>query len=218
MQSFPVITPIQQLFEQHHIPYTMEQDWLIPYADFVQYPAIRALWFPYEINGCLQIEVFHHDSTLMIECFAGVGVGDEAISDAMQNFCLNSFHVFAVAFWGLPQDDQVVIEQWEIQGKHYTVYVGAMGTRLMHLNQFPALPENWFDHFSAEIRKDSNWDALAWFRLFVGNNQGQLTIEVLRNNDIWKEAQDVLSELKWVKSDGYYSIRNFLILIQNKEG
>mgnify|MGYP006343174711 FL=1 len=43
MQSIPIIEPIQQLFEQHHIPYTMEQDWLVPYYDFARYPAIRAL-------------------------------------------------------------------------------------------------------------------------------------------------------------------------------
>lgn len=216
MQSIPIIEPIQQLFEQHHIPYTMEQDWLIPYHDFARYPAIRALWFPYEVNGCLQIEVFHHDSTLMIECFAGVGVGDAAIADAMQNFCLNSFHVFAVAFWDLPQDDQVTIEQWEIQGITYQVYLGAMGTRLMSADEFPTLPEHWFNHYSAEIQKESNLDTLAWFRLFVGNNQGKLTIEVLRNNDIWEEAQNAMHQLDWVQTEGYYSIRQFLILVENK--
>ena len=212
MQSIPVIEPIQQLFEQHHIPYTMEQDWLVPYHDFTQYPAIRALWFPYEVNGCLQIEVLHHDSELMIECFAGIGEDNDAITDALQNFCLNSFHVFAVAFWDLPQDNQVTIEQWEIQGVTYQAYLGAMGTRLMSNDEFPTLPENWFDSFSSEIQKESNLDTLAWFRLFIGNNQGDLTVEVLRNNDVCEEIQKVMRELDWITLDGYYSIRHFMIL------
>ncbi|RZG86376.1 hypothetical protein EXE10_07160 [Acinetobacter sp. WCHAc060033] len=212
MHSIPIIEPIQQLFEQHNIPYAMEQDWLVPYQDFTQYPAIRALWFPYTVNGCLQIEVLHHDSELMIECFAGVGEDNDAITDALQIFCLNSFHVFAVAFWDLPQGDQVTIEQWEIQGVTYQAYLGAMGTRLMSNDEFPALPENWFDSFSSEIQNESNLDTLAWFRLFIGNNQGDLTVEVLRNNDVCEEMQKVMREFDWITLDGYYSIRHFMIL------
>ena len=212
MHSIPIIELIQQLFEQHNIPYAMEQDWLVPYQDFTQYPAIRALWFPYTVNGCLQIEVLHHDSELMIECFAGIGEDNDAITDALQNFCLNSFHVFAVAFWDLPQGDQVTIEQWEIQGVTYQAYLGAMGTRLMSNDEFPTLPENWFDSFSSEIQKESNLDTLAWFRLFIGNNQGDLTVEVLRNNDVCEEIQKVMRELDWITLDGYYSIRHFMIL------
>lgn len=215
MQSILLLEQTQTIFENHQTPYVIEGEWLIPYGDFTQYPAIRILWFPYDVNGCLQVEVLHHDNTLMIECFAGFGQGnDAAIQDALNSFCVNSFHVFGVAFWGLPQDEQVTIEQWEIQGATYQVYSGLVGTRLMNLDDFLTLPENWFDCFSAEIKKDSNLDALAWFRLFIGHNQDKLTVEVLRNNDVWEEAQDVIHKLDWVQTEGYYSIRNFLILIK----
>ncbi|WP_157758068.1 DUF6348 family protein [Acinetobacter larvae] len=216
MRSFPVIEPLQQLFDQHAIPYTMEEDWLVPYHDFEQYPAIRMLWFPYDTNGCLQVEVFHSDQTLMIECFAGIGESsDEAIPDALKNFCINSFHVFAVAFWGLKPDDQVDVIQWQIQDKNYTVYLGAMGTRLINLDTFPELPNHWFEQLQAQIEQESDLDHLAWFRLFVGNNQGELTVEVLKNNDVWDEMQNTMCKLDWVLADGYYSIRQFMILKEN---
>lgn len=212
MQSFPIVKPIQQLFEQHSIPYKMEEDWLIPYGDFVQYPAIRLLWFPYTKNGCLQVEVFHYDQTLMIECFAGVGVGEVAIEDAFHNFTVNSFHVFAVAFWKLKQDNQVTIEQWQISGKSYTAYLGTIGTRQMHLDCFPVLPENWFTQFTTDIKHDTALGHLSWFRLFVGNNKDHLSVEVLKNNEPWEEAQEHVRKLPWASSEGYYSIRQFVIL------
>ena len=42
--------------------------------------------------------------------------------------------------------------------------------------------------------------------------QGDLTVEVLRNNDVCEEIQKVMRELDWITLDGYYSIRHFMIL------
>ena len=212
MQPFSIVEPLQQLFQEHHISYVIEDDWLIPYADFARFPAIRTLWFPYEVNGCLQVEVFHHNQTLIIECFAGIGYGNDAIHDAMQNFCLNSFHVFGVAFWDLQHDNQVQIDQWKIAENNYTVYIGQMGTRLIDLPELPVLPDGWFEILKNEILKQINFENMAWFRVFIGNNQERLTIEILKNNEVWEEAQDMMKDLAWVQCKGYYSIRCFILL------
>lgn len=214
MKSYPVISLVQQLFDQHNISYQMEQDWLVPYGQFEKFPAVRVLWFPYEINGCLQVEVLHADSTLMIECFAGIGHGDEAILDGFQNFCANSFHVFAVAFWNLKHDDQVEIQKWKMQGEDYIAYIGCIGSREIDLDTKPVLPENWFESYIRKIKSEQMLNSVSWFRLFVADHKGHLTVEVLKNNDIWLEAQQGMAELDWIKSEAYYSIRNFIILVK----
>lgn len=212
MQPFTLLESIQQTFEQHQIPYLMEGEWLIPYGDFVTYPAIRLLWFPYEINGCLQVEVFHHDQTLMIECFAGLGKGDAAILDGLQNFLASAFHVLAVAFWKLSPDDHVTIEEWKIADSRYKAYIARVCTREINMKMQPAFPHNWFECFSTQIQRKSCLNHVAWFRLFVGKHRQHLTVEVLRNNETWEEAQDILSRLNWTTCQGYYSIRQFVVL------
>lgn len=216
MESYSVIEWMQKIFDFHDISYQMENEWLIPYGNFTLYPAVRLLWVAYEHNGCLHVEVLHQDGTLMIESFAGVGDGEEAIANGFENLCLNAFHVFAAAFWELNGKDQVEIKEWTIQGKSYQAYIGSTTNRTVRLEKCPELPKNWLDCLETEIKNENSLEAIAWYRIFVADYQGQLTVEVLKNNEIWDETQDKIRNLNWIESRGYYSVRKFIILVASK--
>ena len=40
----------------------------------------------------------------------------------------------------------------------------------------------------------------------------EVDCEVLLDNETWEEAQEQLAELDWPQPEGFYSVRNFLIL------
>ena len=93
---------LSALMISHDVPFHIEEDWIVPFG---QLPAIRAIWYPREQSGVLEVEVLLAQNQVITECFAGFGTGNDAISDAIQNFQLRMNLVGGVpakakpAFW-----------------------------------------------------------------------------------------------------------------------
>ena len=189
----------------------VENEWVVPLGKL---PAIRATWYPREDSGRLEIDVLLEDERLINECFAGIGSGREGISDALQNFCVNSFHVLLAAFWGVNDPDQVMTEKWSIHGKEYTAYIGNFGTR-GSADVEPIIPDGLFESVENAIKKEPLQEKLSWFRCFFCDVSGAHTFEALRDNEVWESGLSALKSLPWAKTDGYFSVRNFLIIKAN---
>lgn len=199
-----------QLLQQHGIDGSINQDWIVTGA---QQPPIRATWYPYPQNGCLDVEVFLGDGTKLVETVAGFGTGDAALQDALENFCINVWHVLLAAFWQQIDPEQVTLETWQVQQRTYTAYIGNLGHRST-IKPDPVLPEAFFDAFKQRICQETDLDQYAWFRWFFADYRGDFTFEALKNNDIWPEGIAALQQLPWQASSGYYSVRNLIVLQQ----
>jgi hypothetical protein len=165
----------------------------------------------------LDVEVALDAEKVIIESFGGTGsTKDKAVATAWENFCRNSFHVFLAAFWERGEDDQVTIEQWDIAGVKWKVIIGNFGIR--SFGGLPVtVPPDLFPTIEELIKTLSLPDDCYWVRTFFCNiNESETVSEVLVNNSVWETAQDTISKLDWAKEEGYYSVRNFLILQREK--
>lgn len=201
------------LLEKHDVPVQMFDEWIVPHG---QLPAIRANWLERETHGRLDVEVLLEDKRIITESFAGIGVGNEGVLNALQNFSVNSLHVFLAAFWQQNDRTEITIEQWQIAGKTYTAYIGDIGQR-SDLNDSPALPADFFSSVEQAILLYKPSHDLTWYRVFFCDFKGEQTFEALAENQDWVEGLDALKRLHWEPNSGYYSVRNFIILKREKD-
>jgi Family of unknown function (DUF6348) len=211
MEPATLENELSDLMKAHDVPFHVENEWIVPFSKL---PAIRATWYPRESSGLLEVNVLLEDERIINECFAGIGSGSEGIRDALQNFCVNSFHVLLASLWSLDDPDQVMTEHWNLAGKKYTAYIGNFGTR--GSNEVDAqIPQGLFETIEKAIKSESLNNDLSWFRCFFCDVSGEQTFEALKNNEVWESGVEALKSLLWVKTNGYYSVRNFLVLRKN---
>lgn len=195
----------------HDLPSIEYKDWLLVDE---QLPAMRAETFDFKEyeNGAgirLDITLLLANKKTISESYLGIGKNKiSAIQNAFQNFVANSFHVFLSAFWQITNDDQIGIEEWEIKGKKWKVYIGNFGCK----GDFN-IPENLFKIIEEQIQEENLEEDLYWLRIYYANvNSREIMIETLKNNEVWPEMENKLKTVAWDNSDKFYSLRNFIIL------
>lgn len=195
----------------HDLPSIEYKDWLLVDE---QLPAMRAETFDFKEyeNGAgirLDITLLLASKKTITESYLGIGKNKiSAIQNAFQNFVANSFHVLLSAFWQITNDDQIGIEEWEIKGKKWKVYIGNFGCK----GDFN-IPENLFKIIEEQIQEENLEEDLYWLRIYYANvNNRDIMIETLKNNEAWPEMENKLKTITWDSSDKFYSLRNFIIL------
>lgn len=195
----------------HDLPSIEYKDWLLVDE---QLPAMRAETFDFKEyeNGAsirLDITLLLASKKTISESYLGIGKNKiSAIQNAFQNFVANSFHVFLSAFWQITNDDQIGIEEWEIKGNKWKVYIGNFGCK----GDFN-IPENLFKIIEEQIQEENLEEDLYWLRIYYANvNSREIMIETLKNNEVWPEMENKLKTVAWDNSDKFYSLRNFIIL------
>jgi hypothetical protein len=199
---------ICELFQAHDIPFHTENEWVVPYGEL---PAIRSTWFQKEASGVFEVEVLLDAGRIINECFSGIGVDKEGILSGLENFCVNSFHVFVSAFWNKHDPDQVEIEDWLIEGATYKAYIGNLGTRATKGIE-PVIPEGLIESLKKTIKSETIEFEVSWYRVFFGSVSGDFTFEALKENEAWEKGISMLRDQPWEKLEGYYSVRNFILL------
>ena len=199
---------ISELFQTHDVPFHTENEWIVPYGEL---PAIRSTWFQKETSGVFEVEVLLDGGRIINECFSGFGVGKEGILNGLENFCVNSFHVLLAAFWKKHDSEQVEIENWLINGINYKAYIGNLGTRATK-GVDASIPENLFESLEKAIKNEALESEVSWFRVFFGSISDDFTFEALKENEVWENGVSMLASQAWEKPEGYYSVRNFIVL------
>jgi hypothetical protein len=64
----------------------------------------------------------------------------------------------------------------------------------------------------AAIRSERLERDLHWFRVCVGNVNGEFTFEALKDNEPWSEGASMLASCGWVPREAFYSARLFMVL------
>lgn len=164
-----------------------------------------------EKTGRLDVDVLLEDERQLQEAFAGIGSGEDGLQDALRNFASNSFHVLLSALWGQAEEDQVMVETWEIGERRFEVHIGNLGLRGAE-GKAPPLPAGLFPSIERAIRAEPLDARLHWFRHFFCAFGNQRTVEALFDNQPWEAGMQNLAALDWQDSQGYYSVRNFLML------
>ncbi|HBO3045649.1 TPA: hypothetical protein L4Q92_004496 [Pseudomonas aeruginosa] len=208
MEAVSVSQHLAALFESHRIDCVVHGEWVAPNG---RLPAIRATWYAGEKTGRLDVDVLLEDERQLQEAFAGIGSGEDGLQEALRNFASNSFHVLLSALWGQAEEDQVMVETWEIGERRFEVHIGNLGLRGAE-GKAPPLPAGLFPSIERAIRAEPLDARLHWFRHFFCAFGNQRTVEALFDNQPWEAGMQNLAALDWQDSQGYYSVRNFLML------
>lgn len=199
---------IEALLNAHGVSGIIENDWVVPNS---QLPALRALWHPGQSSGRLDVQALVGEGVLIEECFGGLGEGEAALQDALANFSVNSLHVLLAALWERNDPEQVATEQWEVNGKRYTAYIGNFGTR-SSAGAHAHIPHDLFPAIESSIKAERLTGEIHWFRLFFGNVANSFTFEALRDNETWDGGLRCLENAGWKREASYYSVRLFVVL------
>jgi hypothetical protein len=197
-----------ELLSRHGLDCAMEQEWVAPNG---QLPAIRAQWHSRKNTGRLDVQVLLGKDRVIMECFVGIGTGQSGFADALSNFMRNSLHVLLSSLWGIEDDQQVLRENWEIGGRQFTAYIGNFGRRASGGIDVE-VPKGLFETIENRIRRECLSGDVHWFRFFFCNLAGQHTYEALKDNEPWETGLEGLKGIAWPETDGYYSVRNFIVL------
>jgi len=210
----PELTPqawLVELFKRHGLESNVHDGWVLPNAEL---PAIRGTWHPGETQGRLDMQVLVRDDVVIEECFGGIGAGDVGLSDGLQNFTINSFHVLQSSLWSCHDPEQVEIEEWTVAGQRFSAFIGNIGTRSSN-DVRPSIPANFMSLLEAAIRSEPLEQDLHWLRVYVGQVNGEFTFEALKDNEPWLNGANALTSCEWKPREGFYSARLFIVLRPN---
>lgn len=204
---------LKQFLEAHDVDVTSENDWFIPNGSL---PAIRCIWHeaPEKQSGRLDVHVLIDQNIMIEESFAGIGEGISGLKDGFQNFAVNSLHVLLAAFWEVDDPEQVLTEDWKFGSKEYKVFIGNFGTRATD-GVHPGVPEDTFSFIENALKKMELSEDVHWVRTFFCNIGKDRIYESLLDNENWKAGEKALKKVNWPESEGYYSVRNFIVLRKN---
>ena len=204
---------LRRLLSAHGLTCVEEQGWLFPDGKL---PGLRAIWHPRSetghASGRLDVHALLGQGAVIEECFAGgAGSENEDFAAGMQNFAVNSFHVLLAGLFDVMEPEQVMVERWNIGGKAYTAYIGNFGRRAS-LGVEAKVPEQLFGAIEAAILAEPLGLDAHWVRTFFANLNNEQTFEALLDNQDWGRGVSSLKSVPWVRCDGYYSVRNFILL------
>lgn len=207
-------TILLELFKVHGVEAVLQDEWI----DFPKHnmwangEIVREM--PPDAGVTLQLDVRFaiSEQQTIIESFGGTGkTRDEATGDALGNFAHNSLHVLLSAFLDSDNERSAQVE-WEIGGRKSKVTVGTMGIRGM----LPDANEQAvaiFDQFETRIKASHLAPGTHWARLYYAHIGGETAnCEVLLNNDIWETMQEEMTAIDWPLSQGFYSVRVFIVM------
>ena len=147
----------------------------------------------------------------IVESCVGIGASvEEAIANAELSFASNALHVLLAAFAG-GETDQVTVEEWECGGVPFRVVLGHMTGR--GAPPKGGSPTSWFATVEAAMRAAALSPRTHWLRVYCARTGGpQQITEVLLDNEEWPSLAAELAALPWPATDGFYSVRIFMVL------
>lgn len=78
------------------------------------------------------------------------------------------------------------------------------------------IPNNSLSAIENAIKSLNITEPYHWFRQYYGHiDKGNQIYESLHNNEQWAAGEKMLQKLAWDKSDEFYSIRNFIMLVKH---
>ncbi len=141
---------------------------------------------------------------------------EEAVNNNFQNFSSSSLHPLLAALGCIDPHtyDQITIEEWEISGKNWKVYIGNLVPKILSDRQNTiAPPLEFFDSFESGIKSQQLTNRLHWFRGYYSQLDNEITNrEFLMDNELVAETDMIFSAIPILSNVKFYSCRNFIIL------
>lgn len=215
----PLNTMLSILFENHEVDNFPKGRWL-HFPDTPHWACAslgQELPDAGEMTVQLDVRFEVAPGRYLIESCAGIGESrEEAVEEAFRNFASYSMHVLIKAFLR-PEYDEVLQETWTIGGRERPVTIGYAVLR----GRPPGEDEeilSWYETLEQRIRSLDLGPESHWVRIYYAQAENEtLACEVLLDNLPWPEMQAELAAYAWPPGQGFYSVRQLLI-VEGEEG
>jgi hypothetical protein len=209
---------LRETLTKHKVNVSFDDEFI--YAQLPTPLKLKARAIYNEINGKissqLDVMIITPDGEKIIESFGDIADDvDTALERGLTYFNISDLHPILAAF-GI-EDPSVLhhleIEEWEVDGKLWTVYLGNLipKTNSPHINP----PDEFFNTVEKAIYKQKLTNQLHWFRSFYLQHNNEITFsEFLMDNEIIMGENPFSKTIPILPDVDYYSCRNFIILKQ----
>lgn len=195
-----------RLFEAHGVELEADEEWLVTEGEF---PAVSAQWQEPSAGGpgWLDIDVVLSEDRQIEVSFPGHAAGEAGVREALQAFEAEALHVLLASCWYVTDDRRIQVQSWDLGLRQWDVFAG----RPVSSPADMTIPEGWLTALGDAMRQESPGAELHWLQIFQRRDEaGQLTREVLLDNESWARGEQALAALAWPATA--YSMRAFLAL------
>jgi hypothetical protein len=216
-QPIDLLDLLQKLFAGHGVEATIDDDWVRLDRPFTRCMARVVNETPHAAALVIQLDVLIYIGfgQLVFESFAGIGATrDEAVANAIEAFATGSLHVIlATVFRPDVTDNQVVREEWPIGGRPWRVTIGGVACKGIGAQPPDTFGLSWVDQFRQRLEREQLPNGTHWIRIYHAQDGTRTEeCEVLLDNSTWTTMQVDARQFDWPKSDGFSSVRLFLML------
>jgi len=165
----------------------------------------------------LDIHVFTSKGNFITESFGGIGATvKESVTNNLQNFSAGSLHPILASF-GCKDPrifDEVEVEEWEINGKIWKVYLGKYVMKILPDMKSQKLPpSSYFESIESVIKSQKLTNKYHWGRCYYcQSNNVLISNEFLMDNKPVGNTINIFDSLPIIPEISYYSCRIFFIL------
>jgi len=204
-----------KLLESHGVAASIRSDWIETSAGYkLAVNVAREIPSPEgTVNLQLNFYVDLPDGRLLIESFAGIGKSkDSAIQDGFHNYVTNSFHVILSSISDIADAQQVVSEEWTINGRKRNVLIGQMGIRRFSDTEFDP-PTEWISTVQKQVELLPLDERCHWIRCYYAQmDEEPIAIEALIDNENSSILTDTMKQTEWPIASEFYGVRVFLMV------
>ncbi|MCH2044436.1 MAG: DUF6348 family protein [Saprospiraceae bacterium] len=169
-----------------------------------------------DISSRLDVKIDLPNEQSIIESFGDVaGSSEDAILKNLDNFVKTAYYPITACLDANRENPNIIFYEWEINGTVWKVFIGDLGMKV-GLSQPVNLPKRLFETIEKIIKEQELTENYNWFRFFAFQMNNEIQdIEFLINNQPKNEGLEELQNLDWELRDGFYSVRNFILLKKN---
>ena len=153
------------------------------------------------------------------ESFVGhASTVEEAIASAFEQFEVNTLHTLIMAFWDNAKkvENGVGTDTWEINGHKWQAVISNYGYRGDEpLDEIIDDSDSMYMEVEKAIKAlPLDKDIYAVRSVYTNVGDGRRVTEALINNEEFLELESAISGLKWKHTEGYYSVRNLVLVMK----
>ena len=141
---------------------------------------------------------------------------DEAFNNNFRNFSMSTLHPLLVGLGCVDPHsyEQITIEEWEINGKTWKVYMGNIVPKILaDKGHHVTPPPEFFDCFERGIKGQKLTKRLHWFRGYYSQVGNEITNRAfLMDNELHAEAGIIFNNLPIIPHVTFCSCRIFIVL------
>lgn len=169
------------------------------------------------INSRFDVMALTDLEECIIESVGDVGVTlEEAIERNFQNFTAGSFHPLLASLGCLDPHcyGQISVEEWEINGIMWKVYLGNLVPKIVSSSKRPAAPPyQFFEKVESAIKAQKLSNRMHWFRAYYSQVENEIShVEFLMDNGLHADTDRILSSMPVIPQARFYSCRIFIVL------